>query len=230
LLARLSRRGRTDPDAVGGEDAEGDFAGAGADAEGVVVVAREWGKGDTGADAESVEELEETCVAFVKARDNDGRTSAGFGEWKQAAALELRGSFGEDAISVRTFTFLAEALDELGFKGGRDDVLEAFGFGVNLVPLHAEDLGEHALNEVVAECGAVRGFASLGCELERAVGRRVYVAVFAKAAESLCDRGRRDAEPLGEEGRDDGVAFALGLEDGLEVVLFGDGDFCSGHS
>ena len=221
--------GRADPDAVGGEEAEGDLAGAGADTEGVVVVAREGCEGDAGADAEGVEELEQALVAFVEAGDDNGGAGGCFGEAKEAAAAELRGGFREDAIAVRALAFFTEAFDELGLEGGGDDVFETLGFGVDLMPFHAEDFGEHAFDEVVAEGGAVRGFAALGGEFERAVGRGVDVAVFAETTEGLGYSGRRDSEPLREEGRDDSVALALSLNDGLEVVLFGDGDFCGRH-
>jgi len=222
--------GRANPDPFGGEKAKGDFVRSGADAEGVVVVAREGREGDAGADADVVEELEKAFVALVKTCNDDSLTSGSFREGKKAAALELRGSFRKHAIAVWTLAFLTEALNELGLEGGGDDVLEALGFGVNLVPFHAEDFGEHALDEVMAEGGAMRGFAAFRGELERAVGGGVDVAVFAETAKGLGDSRRGDPEPLGEEGRDDGVAFALSLNDGLEVVLFGDGDFCCRHS
>ena len=54
----------------------------------------------------------------------------------------------------------AELLLEFGLEGRRNGVLQPLGFFVNLVPLHAEDFTQHALDEMVAKRGAIGGFAA----------------------------------------------------------------------
>jgi len=56
------------------------------------------------------------------------------------------------------------------------------------------------------------------------VGLDADEAVLFQTAYRHGDGGGGDFQPVGEAGGDDGFAFAFGLEDGFEVVLFGDGD------
>ena len=55
---------------------------------------------------------------------------------------------------------LAQFLAQLGFKCRRDRVLQPLRLFVNLVPLHAEDLAQHALDKVVAQRGVKSRFAA----------------------------------------------------------------------
>jgi hypothetical protein len=48
--------------------------------------------------------------------------------------------------------------------------------------------------------------------------------VFLEAAHGHGDGWGRDFEPVGEAGGDNGFAFALGFENGFEIVFLGDGD------
>ena len=45
----------------------------------------------------------------------------------------------------------AEFGQQLCFEVGGDGVLQAFGFVVNLPPFHAEEFGEHAFDEMMAQ-------------------------------------------------------------------------------
>jgi hypothetical protein len=103
-------------------------------------------------------------------------------------------------------------------------VFEALGFVMNLPPFHAEEFGQHAFDEVMAEGELAGDLASGSREADVAVGLDANQAVFLEAADRHGDGGRGDFQPVGETGGDDGFAFALGFEDGFEVVLFGDGD------
>src|SRR5437762_14119144 len=53
-----------------------------------------------------------------------------------------------------------------------------------------------------------------------------HQAVFLKTSErhGYCWRGNQ--KPVGQGGRDDRGAFTFGLEDGLKIILFGDGNHC----
>ncbi len=107
-------------------------------------------------------------------------------------------------------------------------MFEALGLIVNAVPLHAEDLAEHALDEVMALGEFAGDLATGGSEADAAIGVDAHETIFLEAAQGHGDCGRRDFEPVGERGGDDGFAFAFGLENGLEVILFGDGDHVMG--
>ena len=51
------------------------------------------------------------------------------------------GAFHLAHIAVRADAAFAEFGEEFGFEIGRDGVLEAFGFVVDLPPFHAEEFG-----------------------------------------------------------------------------------------
>src|SRR5437660_6645339 len=53
-----------------------------------------------------------------------------------------------------------------------------------------------------------------------------YQAVFLKTSERHGYCRRRNRKPVGQGSRDDRGAFTLGLEDGLKIVLLGDGNHC----
>ena len=53
------------------------------------------------------------------------------------------------AIPVRARLAGAELFQQAPLEIGRDGVLQLLGFLMNLVPFHAENLGEHALDQMV---------------------------------------------------------------------------------
>ena len=106
-------------------------------------------------------------------------------------------------------------------------MFQALGFVVNLVPFHAKDFAEHAFDQVMA-LGKLAGDFSAGRgQANVAVGVDAHEAVFFQAAQGHGDGRRRDLKPVGEGRRNDVFAFAFGFQDGLEVILFGDGDHVS---
>jgi hypothetical protein len=76
----------------------------------------------------------------------------------------------------------------------------------------------------MAKGGAVCLFFALGREADDTVFLNVNEAGGFEAFEGHGDGGRRDGEPVGEGCGNDVVALRLGFEDGLEVILLGDGD------
>jgi len=103
-------------------------------------------------------------------------------------------------------------------------VLQLFGFIVDFIPLHAEDFGEHALDQVMALEDSVGDFTARFAESDRAGGADVDEAVALQAPDRHGDGGRGYFQPAGEGCGDDGFAFPFGFGDGLQVVLFRDGD------
>jgi len=171
-----------------------------------------------------VEELEQAAVAFVDAADGVGLRGCGVGEENKAAAAAAGGAFEFAEVAVRAGAASSEPGQQLGFEIGRDGVFEALGFVVNFPPLHAKQFGEHALNQVMTQGELAGDFASCGGELDQAIALHADEAVFFQATQGHRDRGRRHFEQVGEACRDDVFAFALRLEDRLQVVFLGDGD------
>ena len=150
------------PDPDSGGLAEGHGAVGGLELNGVVVVAFLHADRDFWAYSQLVEEFEEAGVSFVEACDYVVGVLGCFGESDEASAFDLGGGLGENLIAVGTVALFAELFDEFGFEGGGDGVFEALGLGVDLVPLHAEHLGEHAFDEMMTEGGAVGGLSTFG--------------------------------------------------------------------
>jgi len=171
-----------------------------------------------------VEENKELWVALVEANDVVFGPFDGVGQEELAALGPLCRGFGKDGIAVGADSFFAELFDELGFEGGRDGVFEVFGLVVDLVPLHAENFGEHSLDEVMAKSGTSGGFAAFGSEADDAVNLDLDVAVALETFDGHGDSGSGDRKPMGEKRGNDGLAFAFGFEDRLEVIFFGNRD------
>src|SRR3984885_16148168 len=73
-------------------------------------------------------------------------------------------------VAMRADSSFAKFGEEFGFEVGRDGVLEAFGFVVDLPPFHAEEFGEHAFDEVVAQRELAGDLAAGGGETKVAIG------------------------------------------------------------
>lgn len=175
-------------------------------------------------DAGTMQKAQEFRVALKEAADGAMGAFGRVGQRDQAPVAALVRRLRQDEIAVGAGSLFAQLFDQQSFESGGDGVLEALGLVVDLVPGHAEDLREHALDEVVAEGGAVGGFASGGGEAEDAVVVDFDKSIAAKAAKGHGDSRRRDGEPVGEGGRDHGASLALGFENRLEVVFLRNGD------
>ncbi len=127
-------------------------------------------------------------------------------------------------VSMGTDAAFAEFGEEFGFEVGGDGMLEALGFVVDFPPFHAEEFGEHALDKVVAKGKLAGDLASGGGEADVAISLDADEGIFFKTAHGHGNGGSGDFEPVGETSGDNGFAFALGLEDGFEIVFLGDGD------
>lgn len=125
-------------------------------------------------------------------------------------------------IAMRADSSFAKFGEEFGFEVGRDGVLEAFGFVVDLPPFHAEELGEHAFDEVVAQRELAGDLAAGGGETKVAIGLNADQSILLQTANSHSDGGSGDLQPVSESRGDDGFTFTFGFEDSFEVVFLGD--------
>jgi hypothetical protein len=188
----LTRRaiGGGDPDALGGGAAQGNVSGGGGKSECLIVVAFEETQLRAGSNAAGFEKLEQAAVALVDTADRIGRAGGSIGKKKQAAMAATGGTFHLAQVAVRADSSFAEFGQQLGFEVRRDGVFETLGFVVNLPPLHAEKLGQHAFDEMVAEGEFAGNFAASGGEAQMSVGLDAHQAVFFQTAHRHGDSGR----------------------------------------
>src|SRR5215831_20866630 len=122
---------------------------------------------------------------------------------------------------------MTELLHQLLLEGRRDSVFEALSLIVHLVPLHAKNLREHSLDEMMANDSALGNLASLAGEPDGSVAFQGNQAILRQPFQSKSYGGPGDGEPVGKCGGDNVLTFRLGFSNSLEVILFGDSD--SGH-
>ena len=80
----------------------------------------------------------------------------------------LLGVHNGQTISVRAGFSMPQHFDEFLLKCRRNGMLETLCFVVNFKPSHAENLGEHALDQVMAKNGSLRDLPSFGSQLNAA--------------------------------------------------------------
>jgi hypothetical protein len=56
---------------------------------------------------------------------------------------------------------VAQLFNQLLFKCRRNSVLQSFSFVMNLIPIHPKDLGEHSLDQVMADYRSLCDLATL---------------------------------------------------------------------
>lgn len=109
-------------------------------------------------------------------------------------------------------------------------MLQALGLVVNLIPRHAKDLSQHALNQVMSKDGSFGNLPTCRRQLNAAVAlyddQTILLQAFQRSSHSRpCDR-----EPMGERGGDYGLAFRFSFCDSLQIVLFRDRDHRCGEN
>lgn len=142
-MARLFRAlvGGGEPDALGGGATQRDVAGGGGESKGLIVVAFEDAQFCRGTNAAGFEELEQAAVTLINSTDGVGDAGLRISEQEQSAMTATGGAFHLTHVAVGADAAFAEFGEEFAFEIGRDGMLEAFGFVVNLPPFHAEELG-----------------------------------------------------------------------------------------
>uniref|UniRef100_E6QKR0 Uncharacterized protein n=1 Tax=mine drainage metagenome TaxID=410659 RepID=E6QKR0_9ZZZZ len=132
-------------------------SGSGFDNHGLIVVFGDDSDTGVGIDADLMQENEETWIAFIESCDEVLSVYRGLGELDETSFATLFWAFGKNGIAVGAVSVFAEFFDESGLEGRGDGVFEPLGLGVNFVPLHAEYLTQHTLDEVMAKRSAVGG-------------------------------------------------------------------------
>src|SRR5580693_5474741 len=100
-------------------------------------------------------------------------------------------------------------------------MLQAFCFVVNVNPFHPENLGEHALDQVMPKNGSFRHVPSFRSELNPTALGKSYQTVSSQPLEGGGYRRWRNGKPMSKECGDHGIAFRLGLGNGLEIIFLG---------
>src|SRR5260370_33709649 len=103
-------------------------------------------------------------------------------------------------------------------------MLQTLCFIVNVDPFHPENLGEHAVDQVMAKNGSFRDFPSFGSELNPAALSKGDTTVSPQPLEGGCYCRWRHGKPMSKECGDYGIAFRLGLCNGLQIIFLGNGD------
>src|ERR1700685_15682 len=212
------------PPPPGGRASESNRSRVGGEGQGLIVVP----PGDVHAcsrtNAASFKKFQQVSVALLDPTNYVVFSSSRMGEKHKAATAAAAGTLKFAQIAVRAGPASAQFGQQPGFEVGGDGMFQTLGFVVDAIPLHSEDLGEHALDEVMAKGELACDLASGRSQPDVAGRLHSHQAVFLQPAQSHSDRRRRDREPVSQRSRDNRLAFTLGLEDGLEVVLLGNGN------
>jgi hypothetical protein len=83
----------------------------------------------------------------------------------------------------------------------RNSMLQTLCFFVNVNPFHFENLGEHALDQVMAKDGSLRDLPSFGTELNSTALGNSDQTVSSQPLEGSGYCRWRDGEPIGKERR-----------------------------
>ena len=118
----------------------------------------------------------------------------------------------------------AQLLDQAALEIGGNGVLELLRFVMHFVPLHTEDLGQHALDQVMPVQQALGDFVTLCGQRDLPFLAYPNQAIPLEPPDCHGDRGRRHVEPALQSGGDDCLPLRFGLGDRLEVVFLRNGD------
>ena len=179
----------------------------------------------TGPYVELLEVLQEAPVAFEHADDGEVLFDLTLIETLQAAAPAIVRRIDAHAIAVRTSSAFSQSFAQLAFEIGGDGVLQLLGFIVDLVPFHAEDFCEHALDEVVPVQETVRYSPAGARESDLPFAAYADELIALEPPDGHGNGRRRNLEPAYQRRGNYVLAFRFRLGDGFEVVLLRDGDF-----
>src|SRR5262245_2638968 len=117
----------------------------------------------------TIEKFQQFAVAFVNAPDLVLLALLGLAEQAKAVLAPLRIAAHAQAVTVGTYFLVPELGHQFLFKRRRDGVFKPLGLVMDSVPGQIEDLGKHALDQMVAEDSAVGDAPSLWRELDLGV-------------------------------------------------------------
>jgi EmrB/QacA subfamily drug resistance transporter len=161
----------------------------------------------------------------LEAQDRHARAGLHVG---QRHALDARA--GDDRMPVGARLGVADRGQHARLEHRRHRVLQALGLFVDLVPRDPEDVGQEALDQPVAADDALGVLLPGGREGDRLVVAARDVAVAFEPADHLVHRGRGQLHRAGDVGPRHAQPRLVQPEEGLEVLLLGDGGVRGRHT
>ena len=134
--------------------------------------------------------------------------------------LPLGRALRKHRIAVRTGPALAQFFPQFALEGRRNRVLQPLRLFVNLVPLHAEDLAQHALDQVVPQRRPVSRLSSRRRQAHNPVRAHLHKTIPLQPLQRHGHRGGRNLKPVRQHRRNHLVPLGLSLQNGLQVILF----------
>src|SRR5581483_1407168 len=184
--------GSSDPDAIRGRDPQRDMPGIGCQRQGLIVVSAYNVDASARTNTPLFQEFQQLTVALIDTADSVGFSERRIGQEQQPPFSPTARTFQFTKVSVRTGAAGAESFQELCFEIGRYRVLQALGFVVDFVPLHSEDFGQHALNQVMPQAELAGNPPAGGCKPDLAMTQNPDQSIFLQTAQGHADRGRGD--------------------------------------
>ena len=169
-------------------------------------------------DAAIVEVVQELLGLVLEAQDPDRRAGLAVGERHAVDAAA-----GVDRMAVRARLGVADGGEHPLLEHRRHRVLDPLRLLVHLVPRDPEHVGEEALDHPVAAHDVLGVLAAGVGEGQRAVGPARDVAVALEPPDHLVDGRRGQLHGPGDVGAGHRQPRLVEPEDGLEVLLLGDG-------
>src|ERR1700740_3450972 len=97
-----------------------------------------------------------------------------------------------------TDVLMTQFLNQFLLKRWRNSMLQPLGLVVNLIPRHAEDFRQHALNQVMSKDSSFGNRPTFRVELNAAVILSHDHAVLLQAFQRIGDRRWRNGKPMSE--------------------------------
>src|SRR6266699_2134385 len=122
-----------------------------------------------GPDTSPFQKFQQVAVALVDPTYDVALSRLGVGEKHQASAAAAARALEFTEITMWAGSAAAQFGQQSRLKVGGDGMSQTSGFVVHPEPLHTENLGQHALDEVMAEGELARDLASGGGKSDMAV-------------------------------------------------------------
>src|SRR5271157_4117315 len=171
-----------------------------------------------------IQVFQQLAVPLEHAGYRDALPRPRFGQELQAALPPVGRRIHPHDVAVRAHARRPQPFHQLALEIGRNGMLQLFGFVVHFVPFQTENLGQHALDQVVPVPQPAGDLPAGRRKRNLSLGAHADQPVPLQPLNRHRDRRRRNVQPARHRDGLDRLAFRLGLRDGLEVVFFGDGN------
>ena len=169
---------RFNPNLFRGGYAQGNPAGSRGQGQRLVVVAMRDVNFGAGANTALFQKLKQAAIAFIDAAHLKVLAGLSLRKQDQAAPAPAGGTLQLGQIAVRTRASTPEFGEQPGLEIWRNRVLQTFRLVVHLIPFHSENLGEHALDQVVANRQLAGDLSSGSGQANAAAGMHPHQAIF----------------------------------------------------